>query len=74
VASVLRVEVRDEVGMKYAGRPSPETSIVVARWGSNPKDVVGGSTADRSGKFLMYIVFFFLLQMEFFEKEFVCKC
>jgi hypothetical protein len=53
---VLRVEVHDEVGMKYAGRPSPETSIVVARRGSNPKDVVDGSTADRSGKFLMYIV------------------
>lgn len=45
---MLRVEVHDEVGMKYAGRPSPETSIVVARRGSNPKDVVDGSTADRS--------------------------
>jgi hypothetical protein len=29
---------------------------VVARWGSNPKDVVGESTADRSGKFLKYRV------------------
>lgn len=29
---------------------------MVARWGSNPKDVVGGSTADRSGKFLKYRV------------------
>lgn len=45
---MLRVEVHDEVVMKYAGRPSPETSIVVARRGSNPKDVVDGSTADRS--------------------------